>query len=213
MKIEWLGHASFLITSASGTRIITDPYTTTDDLRYAQINVTADIVTVSHEHTDHNNAAAVRGNPIVIRGTTEAKGIGFRAIPASHDDSGGSQRGKITIFCFEVDGVHICHLSDIGHRLTPQQFAGIGRVDVLLVPVGGFFTVDARGAGQLCDQLKPRIVIPMHYQTAKTSMPIAGVDGFLKGKNNVSRLDSSEVEIKADALPPATQIIVPKPAL
>ena len=213
MKIKWLGHASFLITSDTGTRIITDPYETNDRIRYGKINEAADIVTVSHGHSDHNNVAAVRGNPEVVKGTTEAKGIMVKGIPVHHDDVGGSQRGNNTIFCFEADGIRICHLGDLGHSLSSAQISELGSVDVLLIPVGGFFTIDASTAGQLADQLKPRIIIPMHYKTDKCGLPIAPLEGFLQGKNNVNRLDSSELEVKPGGLPASTQIMVLKPAL
>jgi L-ascorbate metabolism protein UlaG (beta-lactamase superfamily) len=211
MKIKFLGHSAFLITSNAGIKIITDPYETGPDLIYGEITESADIVTISHEHGDHNNAAAVRGKPQVIRATAEARGIKFRAIRAYHDDIGGRRHGNNTIFCFEVDGVNICHLGDIGHLLSPEQIAEMGRVDVLLVPVGGFFTIDAKVATRLCDQLKPGVIIPMHYRNEKALMPIAGVDEFLRGKNNVTRQGLSEVELKA--VPAASQIIVLEPAL
>jgi L-ascorbate metabolism protein UlaG (beta-lactamase superfamily) len=213
MKIKWLGHAAFLITTDSGIRIITDPYKPADDLKYGEIKESADIVTVSHEHFDHNNAAAVQGNPQVVRKTTEAKGIKFKGIPTYHDDAGGSKRGSNTIFCFEVDGLNICHMGDLGHALNDKQVAEVGKVDILLIPVGGFYTIDAKAASQICDQLKPRVIIPMHYKTNKIDFPITGVDEFLKGKDNVSRLDNSEVEFKAGEFPAGTQITVLKPAL
>jgi len=213
MKIKWLAHAAFLITSDSGTRIITDPYETTDALMYGEIEESADIVLISHDHADHSNVAAVKGSPQVVRGTTEAKGIKIRGVPTAHDTSGGSQRGRNTIFCFEVDGVNVCHAGDLGHILTDEQAAAIGKVDVLLIPVGGFFTIDARTADRVCEQLKPKVIIPMHYKTDKLDFPIAGVDEFLKGKDNVTQLDTSEIEIKAGQLPPSAQIIVLKPAL
>jgi L-ascorbate metabolism protein UlaG (beta-lactamase superfamily) len=213
MKIKWLGHAAFLITSDSGTRIITDPYKPADDLKYGEIKESADIVTVSHEHTDHNNAAAVRGSPQVTRKTTEAKGIKFKGIPSYHDDAGGSKRGSNTIFCFEIDGVNVCHAGDLGHVLSDAQAAELGKIDVLLIPVGGFYTIDAKAASQVCDQIKPRVIIPMHYKTDKIDFPIVGVEEFLQGKNNVTRLDSSEVELKAGEMPANTQIMVLKPAL
>ena len=213
MKIKWLAHAAFLITSDSGTRIITDPYETTDALMYGEIEESADIVLISHDHADHSNVAAVKGSPQVVRGTTEAKGIKIRGVPTAHDTSGGSQRGRNTIFCFEVDGVNVCHAGDLGHILTDEQAAAIGKVDVLLIPVGGLFTIDARTADRVCEQLKPKVIIPMHYKTDKLDFPIAGVDEFLKGKDNVTQLDTSEIEIKAGQLPPSAQIIVLKPAL
>ena len=213
MKIKWLGHASFMITSDTGTRIITDPYGTRADLSYGEIKESADIVTVSHEHGDHNNVAAVRGNPQVVRGAAKVKGIEFKGIPCCHDDTGGKLRGKNTIRCFEVDGVRVCHLGDLGHQLSDKEVAELGKVDILLIPVGGFYTIDAQVAGQVCDRLKPKVIIPMHFRNDKCAFPIAGVDEFLQGKAGVSRLDGSEVEFKAGELPASTQIIVLKPAL
>jgi len=213
MKVKWLGHASFMITSERGTRIITDPYAISETLTHGEIKEAADIVTISHEHADHNNAASVRGKPEVIRGTARAKGIEFRAIPSYHDDGGGGVRGKNTIFCFEVDGVRVCHLGDLGHALDDKRVAELGSVDVLLLPVGGLYTIDARVATEITDRLKPRVVIPMHFRNDRCNFPIAGVDDFLKGKANVSRPDASEVEFKAGSLPAVTKIIVLKPAL
>jgi len=215
MKIKWLGHASFLITSDTETKIITDPYATKEDLSYGEITESADIVTVSHEHADHNNVTAVGGKPEVIRkaGITRAKGIEFKGIASHHDETGGRQRGNNIMFCFEVDGIKVCHLGDLGHQLSEGQVAEVGPVDVLLIPVGGYYTIDARVATAVCNQLKPKVVIPMHYKTGKCDFPIAGVEQFLRGKKEARRLDASEVEFKPGELPPATQIIVLKPAL
>jgi L-ascorbate metabolism protein UlaG (beta-lactamase superfamily) len=213
MKIKWLAHAAFLITSGKGTRIITDPYETTESLRYGEIEESADIVTISHGHADHSNAAVVRGNPQIVKGTTEAKGIKFKGVPTYHDDVGGSKRGSNTIFCFEIDGLNVCHAGDLGHLLTDKQAAAMGKVDILLIPVGGFFTIDARTADRVCDQLKPKVIIPMHYKTDKLDFPIASVDEFIKGKSNVTRVDGSEIELKSGELPSTTQIMVLKPAL
>ncbi|TET17947.1 MAG: MBL fold metallo-hydrolase [Dehalococcoidia bacterium] len=213
MEIKYLGHASFIITSDEGIKIITDPYVTGGALSYGEIKESADIVTVSHDHADHNNAAAVQGNPQVVGGTAKVKEIEFKGIPCYHDDAGGRLRGKNTILCFEVDGIRVCHLGDLGHQLSEGQVAELGEIDILLIPVGGFYTIDAKLAGQLCDRLKPKVVIPMHYKTAKCAFPIAGVDEFLRGKKEVSRLDASQVEFKPGELPPSTQIIVLKPAL
>ena len=214
MKIKWLGHASFVITSDSGTKIITDPYVTGGALNYGEIKESADIVTVSHEHFDHNNAAAVGGNPEVVKEAKEVKGTEFNGVPTYHDDAGGSQRGSNIIFCFEVDGVKVCHLGDLGHPLTDKQVADLGSVDVVMVPVGGNYTVDAKIATEVCGKLAPRVIIPMHFRNERCdSFPVAGVDDFLQGKADVSRSDSSEVEFKAGGLPATTQIVVLKPAL
>ena len=215
MKIKYLGHSAFVITSNKGVKIITDPYTPGPDLTYGEITESADFVTVSHSHRDHNNVAAVKGSPEVISraGRSEAGGIEFRGIASSHDDVGGRLRGDNVIFCFEVDGVMVCHLGDLGHRLDDKQLKEIGRVDVLLIPVGGNYTIDARVATEVCNQLKPRVIIPIHYKTEKGLLNIAGVDEFLRGKANVSRPDSSQAEFKPGELPATGQIIVLKPAL
>ncbi len=215
MKIRWLGHSSFLITSATGTRLITDPYVTGGNLSYGEIKESADIVTVSHGHHDHNNVAVVQGNPEVVSEavTVEIKGIKFKGIPSYHDDAGGKMRGTNIIFGFEIDGIRVCHLGDLGHRLSDEQVAELGKVDILLIPVGGFYTIDARVATEVGNQLKPRVIIPIHFRTDRYSGPLVGVDEFLRGKKDVSRLDISEVEFKAGQLPTSTQIVVLKPAL
>ena len=217
MKIKWLGHAAFLITSDSGVKIITDPYTPGGlGLNYGEIKESADVVTVSHEHGDHNNAASVGGNPEVVREASpvEIKGVKFSGLPTYHDNADGSQRGKNTIFCFEVDGIRVCHIGDLGHQLTDKQVADLGKVDILLVPVGGNFTIDAAVATEVSSQLAPWVIIPMHYNNERcNAFPVAGVDEFLKGKAGVSRLDASEVEFKAGELPANAQIIVLQPAL
>ncbi len=215
MRVKWLGHASFLITSETGIKIITDPYVTGGSLSYGEIKEPADIVTVSHEHGDHNNAAAVRDNPRVVKGagSVEVKGIKFDGIPCYHDDTKGSKRGSNVIFCFEIDGMRVCHLGDLGHQLSDREIAELGKVDILLVPVGGFFTVDARGATQVCNRLAPKVIIPMHYKTDKCNYPISSADEFLQGKKGVSKPNASEVEFKQGKLPATTQVIVLKSAL
>jgi len=213
MKIKYLAHAAFLITSENGTRIVTDPYQTSDGLKHGAIKETADIVTASHDHGDHNNIAAVKGSPQVVKTGGDVKGIKIKAVPTAHDDKNGSQRGKNTIFCFEVDGVNVCHAGDLGHELSADHVKAIGKVDVLMIPVGGFFTIDAKTATKVCDQLKPRVILPMHYKTDKLNFPITGVDEFLKGKSNVTRSNDSEIELKAGKLPAAAQIMVLKQSL
>ena len=215
MKIKWLGQASFVITSDTGIKIITDPYVAGGDLSYGEIKESADIVIVSHEHSDHNNVASVRGTPEVVKKATtvDIKGVGFKGIPCYHDDAGGKLRGNNTIFCFEVDGIRICHLGDLGHQLSAQQVAELGKVDILLIPVGGYYTIDAKAATQVCSQLKPKVILPMHYKTEKGIPNIVGVGEFLGGKANVTQLDTSQVEFKPAELPATGQIIVLKPAL
>jgi L-ascorbate metabolism protein UlaG (beta-lactamase superfamily) len=216
MKIQWLGHASFLLTSEGGTRIITDPYQPgAFGLDYGPIAEEADIVTVSHEHADHNHVADVKGNPQIVRGagSHEAKGIRFKGIAAYHDPTGGSQRGENTIFCFALDGVNVCHLGDLGHDLDDSAVAEAGPVDVLLVPVGGNFTIDAAVANKVCDKLKPKMIIPMHFKNDHCpNFPVAGVDEFQGVRASVKKLDASEVTVRKDDLPSAVETVVLRPA-
>jgi len=215
MKIRWLGHSSFLITSDMGTRIITDPYTTGGNLHYGEIKESADVVTVSHEHFDHNNVGTVTGKPRVYKGpaAVEIKGIRFSGLPTYHDDNKGAQRGTNMVICMDVDGVRVCHMGDQGHRLTPQEVEKIGKVDVLLIPVGGFFTIDAATATSISNSINPKVIIPMHFKNQGCSFPVTPVDDFLKDKKNVTRSNKSEIEFKAGKVPPETQIIVLQPAL
>jgi len=214
IRVQYLGHATFLITSTTGIRIITDPYTATTRFAYREINEPADIVTVTHDHPDHNNVAAVSGNPAVFRnaGAQIIKGIQFKGISTWHDNVQGAERGPNTVICFSVDDVKFCHAGDLGHRLSAEQLAEIGPVDVLFVPVGGTYTIDAAGATQLCSDLKPGIIFPMHYKTPQWDFGMAPVDDFLQGKENVQRIEGSIFEFKPGELPPAPQIIVLQPS-
>jgi len=213
MKIKWLGHASFLITADDGTRIITDPYDQGEHLKYGDINETADIVTISHDHFDHNNIGAVKGNPQEVRETTEARGIKITGIHAYHDNSQGAERGKNTIFCFQIDGMKVCHLGDLGHALSDKQAADIGKPDILIIPVGGFYTMEPDIASQVCNVLEPKVIIPMHFKNEKCELPITTIDDFLEGKQNITRTGKSEIEFKAGELPGSTEIIILQPAL
>ena len=215
MKIQWLGHAAFLITANDGTKILTDPYKPADNLKYGSIREKVDVVTTSHEHGDHGYTAELPAQPQVLRGagSKEAKGITFKGVATSHDVTGGSQRGSNVVFCFAVDNVRLCHLGDLGHGLSQAQISEIGPVDVLLTPVGGFYTIDAAVASQVVNQLEPKVVIPMHFRNDKCLFPIATVDDFLKGKPNVRHAPGSEVEFMAGSLPATTEIVVLKPAL
>jgi L-ascorbate metabolism protein UlaG (beta-lactamase superfamily) len=214
LTIRYLAHSAFFITSSSGTRIITDPYTINASMTYAPITESADIVTVTHEHGDHNNTAAVKGNPQIIKnaGTYESKGISFKVVAAWHDTQKGAQRGPNRLISFVVDGVRICHLGDLGHRLTREQLNEIGKVDILFLPVGGFFTINASEATRVYSDIQARITIPMHYRTTKVDFPITGVDEFLKGKDNVKKLEGSILEIKPGGLPATPEIMVLLPS-
>lgn len=218
MKIKWYGHASFLITADSGTKIITDPYEPggyDGAISYGSPPDEADIVVVSHDHPDHNYVQGLKGSPQVVKGSGShtVSGIVFRGISTYHDTSGGKDRGESTIFCFTVDAIRLCHLGDLGHPLNPKDIEEIGKVDVLMIPVGGYFTIDAEVATAVMGSLKPRLVIPMHFKTEKCDFPITSVDDFIGGKDNVTRLSTSEVELSKDTLPDSTEIQVLRFAL
>lgn len=217
MKVKWLGHASLLITSSGGLRVITDPYTPgTFGVNYAPIDTEADVVTVSHDHPDHNNVSSVKGSPNVVRGagTHSIRGIEFRGIDCYHDESLGSQRGTNTIFCFSLDQMRLCHLGDLGHALRTEEQAQIDPVDLLFIPVGGNFTIDANVAADICRSLNPRVVIPMHFRNERCpEFPVAGVEEFLALMERVRREDTSEAEFNKDSLPQAMEVVVLKPAL
>ena len=214
MTIKFLGHATFLLTSDEGVRIITDPYEPGGfggQIRYGPITEEADVVTVSHDHADHNYVQGVPGNPAVVTSAGEVSGIDFEVTESYHDDAQGARRGVNGIFCFEVDDLRVCHLGDLGHLLSTDQAASLGHVDVLLIPVGGTFTIDARQATALIEQLHPTVALPMHFETPRVGLPIAPVADFLAGKDNVEVVGGSEVSISAEDLSAPPRIIVLEP--
>ena len=217
MKVKWLGHASFAITADDGTCIVTDPYEPGGfggAIGYGPITEKADVVTVSHDHADHNYVAGVPGAPTVLKGAGahEARGIGFKGFETAHDSSGGAERGSNVIFTFTMDGIAVCHLGDLGHRLTADQIDDIGKVDLLLIPVGGVFTIDAERAAKVVSSLAPKIVIPMHFKTAKCGFDIDPVDKFLEGQDNVEKVGSSEVDVDVTDVDNPPKIVVLEPA-
>ena len=218
MKIKYYGHAAFLVTSDQGVNIILDPYEPGafgGQLSYGRIGDQADIAITSHDHADHNDTKSLSGSPQVVKGSGSKtiKGIAMKGVSTYHDPSKGSERGANTIFILNVDGIRVCHLGDLGHTLSEKELAEIGPVDILLIPVGGFFTIDAKEATQVIEQIKPKVVIPMHFKTEKSGFPIAPVEDFLKGWKDVKRMTGSEIELDSDKLPLKTEVITLKHAL
>ncbi|ADL08894.1 MBL fold metallo-hydrolase [Thermosediminibacter oceani] len=200
MKIRWFGHACFLLESQTGTKIVTDPFD--GSVGYKIPKVEADVVTVSHDHYDHNYVEAVQGDPTIIKapGEYSTGGVTIKGIPAFHDEVKGAKRGPVVIYVYEIDGIRICHVGDLGHLLTKLQVEEIGRVDVLLLPVGGTFTLDAEGAAAVMEQLSPKITIPMHFKTPAVSMPIDPVDKFLEKVGGGEYLEANTLELTAEDL-------------
>ena len=179
MRIRYLGHSSFAITDSAGLTVVTDPF---GDVGFLMPRVRADAVTVSHAHFDHCNVQAVEGSPVVFdkSGSCDWKGISIRAIETAHDDCGGKKRGKNLVFRLCMDGITVCHLGDLGEDCTESLVKSLLPVDVLLIPVGGTYTITAEKAKEYVDAIKPKIVIPMHYQTEGLNLAIGGVEAFTK---------------------------------
>jgi len=217
MKIRYLGHSCFLI-AAAGKRIVMDPYEPGGfggAIGYGPLREPADYVTVSHQHADHNFVKMVPGNPTVISEACDQDcgGILCRVVKTSHDASRGAERGQNTVWVIEAEGLVVCHLGDLGHMISPEDATALGLIDVLLVPVGGHFTIDAKGATAVVKKLRPHIAIPMHYKTPKVKFDLAPVDDFLADKTRVRRVEGSEIEVTKETLPEPTEIVVLQPAL
>jgi len=213
MKIKWYGHATFGITTDSGVRIITDPYVAGSfdgAVKYPPVTDKFDIALQSHGHADHAGADKVPGKPTVVEGpgTHDVKNIEFKGVKTYHDSSKGTERGENTVFTFEADGVRVCFCGDLGHALTPEQAAEIGEVDVILVPVGGYFTIDAKDAWSVVDALNASVVVPMHYKTEHLDFPIAPLEPFVEGKDNVERPGTTEFEIRGADLGPKRIVVL-----
>jgi L-ascorbate metabolism protein UlaG (beta-lactamase superfamily) len=215
VEITWYGHAAFLITTGQGIKIITDPYKPGGSIVYRSIPDEADIVTVSHDHADHNYVEGLPGKPKVIKGAGrhEVKGIVVEGFASYHDASHGAQRGHNTIFTILADSIRVCHLGDLGHCLSNKEVRQIGQVDVLCIPVGGFYTIGPKEATRVADLLRPNLIFPMHVKTAKCNLPIEPVDAFLQGKKEVRKLDASTFSLTKEALETGLGIVVLQPAL
>ncbi len=209
MKITWIGHACFLIESKE-TQVVTDPFAAEVPYRFPAIS--AGVVTVSHEHHDHNAADRVEGKTVTVRGpgVHRVAGIEIAGITSSHDTSGGTQRGPNTIFAFTLEGLRLAHLGDLGAPLDATQLAALRGVQVLFVPVGGYYTIDAATAASIVRQLPDvRVVFPMHYRTKLIAdWPIAPVDEFLRTMDNVRHIESSDVTLTKATLPEIPEVWV-----
>lgn len=204
MDIKWYGHSCFLITAESGLRILTDPYD--PRVGYPMHSIACDAVTASHRHYDHNYFAMCEGNPVRITEPGEYRigEVSITGVPTFHDDARGQKRGRNIVFVFEIDGMRVAHAGDLGAMPDEDALAAIGRVDVLLVPVGGYYTIDARGAREVANRLGPKVVIPMHYRTAALgdNIKISDIDPFITTVANcaIHRLRQSECVLTKESL-------------
>jgi L-ascorbate metabolism protein UlaG (beta-lactamase superfamily) len=214
MELRYHLHSMFSLT-ADGTTIVIDPWN--DDIGHPKPRLAPDAIVVSHEHFDHNNVPLCGGTPRVIRclaeeGKTWAKvdervgPVRITGIGTYHDTEQGRARGKNTVTIFETEGLRLVHLGDLGHVLSDEQVRAIGRADVLLVPVGGHYTIGPAEAEAVVEQLAPKVVIPMHFKTdANASWPIGTADDFVKGRPGVKRKGPS-VTVSAATLPASREI-------
>ena len=207
MNIRWLGHSCFLFTNQEGMTVLTDPFN--NKVGYPEPHIETDIALVSHHHPDHDSVQVLPGKPQIIEGegTHTVSGLSFQGTATFHDAEQGTKRGKNTLFSFTMDGVRIVHLGDLGHLLTPDHLADVGQVDIVCVPVGGFYTIDAEQAYQVVQQLKPKIVLPMHYKlNDAVSLPIEGIDPFLEYFTTTKKIKT--LDIFQASLPQTQEVIV-----
>ena len=206
MEITYLGHSCFKIRGKQAT-IITDPYG--PETGYTLGKVTGSIVTISHDHKDHSYAAGVSGEPRIINrpGEYEVGGALIIGLPTYHDNEKGAKRGKNTIFAMEIDELSLCHLGDLGHPLTDTMLEEVGRVDVLMVPVGGIYTIGAQSAAALVRQMDPRIVLPMHYRTPASSyQDLEAIQTFLHEMGIHEAAPQAKLNVNKNNLPLLMQV-------
>jgi L-ascorbate metabolism protein UlaG (beta-lactamase superfamily) len=213
MRLTYFGHSSFLLQAADGTRVIFDPYrhgSFDGGIRYAPIEEPADVVLVSHTHDDHGATDTIPGAPLVfVHPVAETVGaVRITGVQVAHDEAGGEKRGKNTIIVVDDGDVRVAHLGDLGHTLDPATVEAIGKVDVLLIPVGGFFTIDHDAAATVVESLGPRIVVPMHYKTDKVDFPIQTEEPFVKTQKTVERRNGPTLEVTKATLPAKRTVIV-----
>lgn len=211
MIIKWFGHACFKIILKDGKSIMIDPFDET--VGYGKIDEKADIVIVSHNHFDHSYTQGIRGEYTLIDspGTYNKGGIEITGVLLDHDDQQGKQRGKVVVNTIQAEGIRIMHMGDIGVVPDDSFFANAGKIDILMIPVGGVYTIDAKAALQIIEKLSPNITIPMHYMTEASKLQLKGVHEFtnLAGKEyDISRLGGSSLEITADNLKKRQRIFI-----
>lgn len=207
MHIIWHGQACFQVIASiqkgEQTTLVIDPFSEEIGLKLPKIS-SADMVLVTHDHPDHNNKKSIGGSPFIIQGPGEyeTKEIFVQGIPSWHDSVNGTERGGNTIYAIEAEEMRLCHLGDLGQKeLTEGQLEQIGEVDVLMIPVGGIFTINASDAVKIIAQIEPRIVIPMHYSIPGLKVKIDGVEKFLKEMGIKSIEPQPKLLIKKKDLP------------
>jgi L-ascorbate metabolism protein UlaG (beta-lactamase superfamily) len=207
VDITWLGLSCFRIRGNQAV-IITDPFP--PGMGYNLGKQTADIVTVSHQHPSHSYDQGINSEHHLVKGPGEYEisGVLILGISTYHDSVKGQSRGKNTIYLMEIDGVNVLHLGDLGHALSDDQAEEIGNVDVLLLPVGGVNTINAAMAAEVIRKLEPKVVIPMHYKTEKSSRDLEPVENFLKEMGQTQVEPRPKLNISRNSLPITTEVVV-----
>lgn len=210
MKLEWIGHACFRMTAKDGTTVITDPYD--ESVGIDMLPLHADLITMSHAHHDHCETGMIRGNPVIVRGPQLAAvgSVTSRAVNSWHDDAQGAKRGFNTVRIFEIDGLKIVHMGDQGCMPDEDVIEAIKEADLMMLPVGGTYTLDAEGAKAVIEAAAPKCIVPMHVKTKRCPYPIAPVKDFLTvmGAENTSAYDV--IEIEEGHLPQGILLMKPK---
>lgn len=203
MNIQYYGHSCFKITTKSegrntdGVVAFMDPFDKKIGLKPPQGR--ADVVFISHnQHDDHNNAGAIKDNPVVIDapGEYSVKGINVTGIDSFHDDKEGAERGRNTIFVLDTEDIRICHLGDLGVDLTVKQLEKIGDVDILMIPIGGKYTIDSKQAVEITRKLSPSVVIPIHYKIKGMNVDIADEKEFCAELGNCPKEKVNKINLK-----------------
>ena len=198
MKIKWLGHSCFQLTLDNGKVLVTDPYD--DSVGYPPLHVKCDAALSSHDHFDHNYFAALTGDPVILNepGERELFGARITAVPSFHDDARGAKRGRNLIHVIEADGFKIAHLGDLGHLPeTDEQKAALTGLDVMLIPIGGFFTIDTPAAVKIIEAFRPRCAIAMHFANEYCHFTISDEAEFMR-LTNAARLPN-EIGVTKDS--------------
>jgi len=207
MEISWLGHSCFIIKGGEKT-VITDPYP--PNLGYCLGKPKADIVTLSHLHPGHSYTEGITDNPKQIKGPGEYEigGAFITGMATFHDNETGKIKGKNTVYLIEMDGVTLCHLGDLGHRLTPKLAEELGIIDILFLPVGEISTIPIDIAIETVGQLNPHIVIPMHYKTDALAKNLEPVDKFLRKMGIQEPEAKTNLSVTPSTLPTGPEIVV-----
>ncbi len=209
VELTWLGHACFRLRSREAS-VLMDPFQESLGLRLGRPR--ADIVTVSHDHPGHNNWQAVLNEPKVISGPGEyeIKGVFITGIRTFHDQQRGTVRGRNVAYLVEMEDLAICHLGDLGHALGDEELETLGKIDVLLVPVGGNTTLDAAGAAEVVNQIEPKIVVPMHSRMGNIRPDLAPLEDFCKVMGLKDPKPVDKLSLKGADLPEETQVVLLK---